>query len=248
LTKPPEARRAAASSHARRKAAAGSSASGSSSRTFPPSSSRTFHDSLEAGKHGGQRGDIRSKKRVAGSVFEAIEQGYELGKRQVKARLVKHGQDYVLPINMTTDSNRSAAPPKEKPARKQRFINSSVCQYCHDGGDLICCDYCPVSMHFVCAGVTRNHAGQWLCPQHKCCGCGRKAQGAGGLLFRCTECPQAFCEDCLPANAQIVTENVRFTQLGYRNSKAVCYVICNEQCVKVAEQRNAMEQDELPDV
>ena len=32
----------------------------------------------------------------------------------------------------------------------------------------------------------------------------QQAYAAGGLLFRCSECPKAFCEDHLPLEAEMV--------------------------------------------
>jgi hypothetical protein len=43
----------------------------------------------------------------------------------------------------------------------------------------------------------------WRCPHHSCDECGRKAQAAGGLLFRCAICPHAYCEDHLPPDATV---------------------------------------------
>ena len=71
---------------------------------------------------------------------------------------------------------------------------------------MICCDFCPNVMHAACCGVDDPSAlgSMWSCPHHKCVTCGRKAYAAGGLLFRCSECPKAFCEDHLPLEAQMV--------------------------------------------
>lgn len=40
----------------------------------------------------------------------------------------------------------------------------------------------------------------YFCSQHSCAPCGRTTQEAGGLLFRCQLCPNAYCEDCLGAD------------------------------------------------
>ncbi|TPX62874.1 hypothetical protein PhCBS80983_g00145 [Powellomyces hirtus] len=34
------------------------------------------------------------------------------------------------------------------------------------------------------------------CPQHRCVTCDKSTADAGGLLFRCQSCPNAYCEDC----------------------------------------------------
>ena len=57
---------------------------------------------------------------------------------------------------------------------------------------MICCDFCPNVMHAACCGIDDPSAlgSMWSCPHHKCVTCGRKAYAAGGLLFRCSECPK----------------------------------------------------------
>ena len=54
--------------------------------------------------------------------------------------------------------------------------------------------------------------------------------GRRTLLFRCAECPKAFCEDCLPDDAQIITDNPHFAPLGYVRQKSACFVTCSEAC------------------
>jgi SWI/SNF-related matrix-associated actin-dependent regulator of chromatin subfamily A member 5 len=60
-------------------------------------------------------------------------------------------------------------------------------QICWDGGSLLCCEICPVSVHPECLGWTREEADKckrFICPHHECYVCGRKAAAVGGLLFR----------------------------------------------------------------
>ena len=40
--------------------------------------------------------------------------------------------------------------------------------------------------------------GTFICPWHQCWTCCKRVASAGGLLFRCAECPTAYCFDCLP--------------------------------------------------
>lgn len=61
---------------------------------------------------------------------------------------------------------------------------------CWDGGDLLCCDYCPGAFHPECLGLTAAHMKalerkRWSCPHHTCRKCDRNTGRAGGLLFRC---------------------------------------------------------------
>ena len=179
-------------------------------------------------------------KRTPANEYEEIEQGKELGKRRVKPRLTQIGNDATLLADADDADERAraaaAAAPAPTPGGRSgrqvagvHFEHSSHCQLCGDGGALLCCDWCPVVMHMACAGV--NDVGStWACPQHGCHGCGRRAAAAGGLLFRCAECPKAFCEDCLPDDAQIITDNPHFAPLGYVRQKSACFVTCSEAC------------------
>lgn len=55
------------------------------------------------------------------------------------------------------------------------------------------------------------------------------------MLFRCEGCPLAFCEDHLPAGADVVMESERYSQLGMRRITAACYVRCSPECLRLAE-------------
>ena len=75
---------------------------------------------------------------------------------------------------------------EQKKARAQvagrDYGHSYTCQVCWDGGDIVCCDLCPVSVHAECIGVTQNElakATRWACPHHSCAECGRKAAAGG---------------------------------------------------------------------
>ena len=55
--------------------------------------------------------------------------------------------------------------------------------------------------HAECHGVSKAEVARnpmMACRQHSCTLCFRSTGDAGGMLFRCQTCPQAFCEDCLP--------------------------------------------------
>ncbi|CAN0541615.1 unnamed protein product, partial [Laminaria digitata] len=61
--------------------------------------------------------------------------------------------------------------------------------------------FCPRSFDVDClkkAGVKYSNTATFVCPQHRCVGCSRTTPAAGGLLFRCQTCVNAFCEDCVP--------------------------------------------------
>lgn len=33
------------------------------------------------------------------------------------------------------------------------YEHMDYCQVCWDGGELLCCDFCPVSVHSACVGI-----------------------------------------------------------------------------------------------
>lgn len=43
--------------------------------------------------------------------------------------------------------------------------NNEVCEYCNDGGDLLCCDGCPGCFHLYCINppLTEPPEGEWYC-------------------------------------------------------------------------------------
>ena len=62
------------------------------------------------------------------------------------------------------------------------------------------CPICPATMHLSCLRLAvhgTDPAVRTSCPQHKCRVCRRSASNAGGLLFRCVDCPVALCYDCI---------------------------------------------------
>ena len=103
------------------------------------------------------------------------------------------------------------------------------------------CRNCPRTMSLGCARlVTRPRMG-WQCPQHHCKSCNRTASEAGGLLFRCVDCPTAFCAECngeTPFDA--VEGNPEWEALGFYLPKSFEYVRCND-CVIEKEIRDREE-------
>ena len=117
------------------------------------------------------------------------------------------------------------------PTPSVKALNSGV------GGGLRGCDLCPAAFHLKCVGIREADAGSWgtwACPHHACTVCGRKAAAVGGLLFRCSVCPDAFCEDHLPSEALIMGENPRFQALGHTHPKQGCYLLHSAACVAKA--------------
>jgi hypothetical protein len=97
------------------------------------------------------------------------------------------------------------------------------------------------------AAASKSNFGlRWACPHHSCRDCGRKAQAAGGMLFRCEMCPGCFCEDHLPEAASITGTCERFRRLGLLPLKVGCYILCDEECANFAstEAKATIAQDE----
>jgi len=123
------------------------------------------------------------------------------------------------------------------------FNHQDVCQQCWDGGELIVCDLCPMSYHLKCLGLKRNpKEKRWMCPHHYCHNCNRRS-GAATLLFRCEVCPQAFCEDCLPAESEVQGESERLQELGFRMTQATCFILCSPECQEFFHDEVSKEQE-----
>jgi len=118
------------------------------------------------------------------------------------------------------------------------YTHESLCLACQDGGDLLLCDLCPRSWHIECLEGTHctdpDRPGKWQCPHHRCSVCDKAAAAAGGLLFRCRACPNAYCEDHLPEEHIIIGKCPRLEPLGFRHPPQACYVHCNAQCSSIA--------------
>lgn len=174
------------------------------------------------------------------------------GKRNRKSRLLQvasngsgWGQSHVPVLAMNDYDLQSGEPsvwretkkstfvPKKK--KVNNFINQDFCQACGDGGELIMCPRCPVSIHAHCCGL---HPDDFqCCNHHHCVPCGKNAVGAGGLLYRCQSCPSAYCPDCLPSGkvVRFLGTNVpRFKKLNFDGNALYQYIHCSKQCEEVA--------------
>mmetsp|Transcript_18968 Transcript_18968/g.28621 ORF Transcript_18968/g.28621 Transcript_18968/m.28621 type:complete len:560 (+) Transcript_18968:3-1682(+) len=135
-------------------------------------------------------------------------------------------------LKSANKSNFGVVKNKKKNAE---FENQDFCQVCGDGGSLICCPRCPVSLHLSCIGL-RNGKDFLCCTHHRCTQCGKKRESAGGLLYPCSACSNSYCEDCLPNEKEItfLENHQRFEALGFELDKAV-YILCSNQCRQVAQ-------------
>jgi hypothetical protein len=71
------------------------------------------------------------------------------------------------------------------------------------------------------------------CSHHRCSQCNKNTEAAGGLLFACESCPQAYCEDCRPTGSRILGHSERFKELGFTTNRTV-YIHCSDICNDVA--------------
>ena len=186
------------------------------------------------------------------------------GKRKRKSRLKKKaGQtdnvlavnDYSLGSNISVfdasgeqaGANMAVAKPTGRQRAGRDYDNEDHCLECWDGGDLVMCDFCPAAFHPKCLGfkdaaeMTMGSRMGWSCPHHECDKCGRKAAAAGGLLFRCSVCSFASCEDCLPADSKIINTHLRFQALGHRHPREACYILCSSKCVDFSQRKEVRE-------
>lgn len=139
----------------------------------------------------------RQSKQVLVSV--AVEGVGEVKVKQSNMYEMNTGETSIFHSEFKSDSN---ARTKMKDVKRKVLIagrdyeNEDLCLVCWDGGDLICCDGCPASYHIQCLGLKPKDISirTWRCPHHKCSICKRNSSAVGGLLFRCSECPKAFCE------------------------------------------------------
>jgi hypothetical protein len=107
----------------------------------------------------------------------------------------------VLPPRRREQAQYFAAGPaagREVKRKRPTLQHEDFCYMCDSGGELLCCGQCPKVYHTECVGLTKVPTGAWTCPWHACAECDKTTSVAGGLLFRCTDCPTAYCFDCSP--------------------------------------------------
>ncbi|XP_040987978.1 increased DNA methylation 1 isoform X1 [Juglans microcarpa x Juglans regia] len=79
--------------------------------------------------------------------------------------------------------------------------NDDSCGLCGDGGELICCDYCPSTFHQACLATQELPEGSWYCPSCTCRICGelvndKEASGSSDAL-KCSQCEHKYHEACM---------------------------------------------------
>ena len=230
-------------------------------QTFDGIDFREFRDANRRNYKGNEtkRKKYLDELKVEWSVINEPEEGGR-GKRQRKNRIVQVkgiGSGYgsaTVPVlarnnydledgepSVWTETKRKVPAPDPKKKRemlKRVLDNQDFCQVCGDGGSLICCPRCPVSVHESCCGIKpKNFMG---CSHHNCFKCNRNNSAAGGLLYACQSCPLAYCEDCLPSDKDmgfpkfLGTNVARFEELGFMPNGYTIYMHCSADCENVA--------------
>lgn len=73
----------------------------------------------------------------------------------------------ILEAPIVPSSSLFGQPNKSK--SNGRLHNNAFCDYCVEGGNLLCCDKCPVAFHLKCNEPPLNEEdvppGEWLCPR-----------------------------------------------------------------------------------
>ena len=197
---------------------------------------------------------LGSRRRDRVSTIEYVDAGYGLGMQAVS-------RASLLEAKETEDRERRAAAAREAArarASDRAARHEKVCCGC-GGGEEGCnkppppflapevaaerlrCRNCPRVMSLGCARlVTRPRMG-WQCPQHHCKSCNRTASEAGGLMFRCVDCPTAFCAECNgEAPFDAVEGNPEWEAMEFFLPKSFEYVRCAD-CCKAKDEREAEE-------
>ncbi len=174
------------------------------------------------------------------------------GKRNRKSRVLQvegmgsgYGSAHVPVLAMNNYDLQSGEPSSwgretkkvvavQKKKKVVKFINQDFCQMCGEGGLLIECGRCPISVHAHCCGL-QPHEFQ-CCTHHHCIICDKGPSGSGGLIYRCQSCPNAYCPDCLPSEPHrfLGTNVPRLEKLGFTGNPLYYYIHCTEQCEEVA--------------
>ncbi|KAL9186892.1 hypothetical protein ACHAXT_010612 [Thalassiosira profunda] len=125
-----------------------------------------------------------------------------------------------------------SAPQKKK--KEKEWVNQDFCQMCGDGGMLIECPSCPVSLHSSCCGLTAKDFAS--CSHHRCVSCNKSSGAAGGLLYRCESCINAYCPDCMKGELYryLGICPPRFEKLNFHGNALYQYIHCSKQCEEVA--------------
>ncbi|KAF8421661.1 SNF2 family N-terminal domain-containing protein [Tirmania nivea] len=128
-----------------------------------------------------------------------------------------------------------------EPVKKKRdpFEHQDYCQVCFDGGTISLCSGCPRAYHVGClpprykTKAKNTILDRFYCPQHQCADCDQKTSNAGGMLFRCRWCENAYCEDCMDWDGtNLLGDNlVEMDLMQYGEQSTVHWIKC-VQCIE----------------
>ena len=82
-------------------------------------------------------------------------------------------QALIAPPSSSSSKKRHGSndnPKSSKVIDKLTSLNHQLCDYCNEGGDLLCCDECPASFHLICSDPPLDDIpeGDWLCRRCRC--------------------------------------------------------------------------------
>ncbi|KAJ1448205.1 SNF2 family N-terminal domain-containing protein [Pelagophyceae sp. CCMP2097] len=131
--------------------------------------------------------------------------------------------------------------------RSKKFDSEDACRICaaptSKSKKLKSCTYCPTSICGPCEAALPEAGGglgMFMCPQHACGKCHRRAGAVGNTLFRCASCIGSWCEECLPA-VRILGASRRVAALGYASGSSI-YVVCrNDACEQKADEQGEID-------
>ncbi|KAF8884532.1 P-loop containing nucleoside triphosphate hydrolase protein [Infundibulicybe gibba] len=166
------------------------------------------------------------------TVKEIADEWQGLQKRaRVNRTVVVGGMTFLLPPPTNTTVAATGKAPETR--KRAKFESEDWCIHCHDGGELVLCQHCPRVFHPKCRGLSKAECKRIVsCEQHSCAICFRSTSDAGGMLFRCRTCPQAFCEDCLPpGELDAIGDSLpELYLLGYGAKPNAYYIRCDDCC------------------
>ncbi|KAI7747321.1 hypothetical protein M8C21_021717 [Ambrosia artemisiifolia] len=74
--------------------------------------------------------------------------------------------------------------------------NDDCCGVCGDGGELICCDYCPSTFHQACLCLQEIPEGEWYCSNCSCWSCGNMVKNNDMTVLKCLQCRHRYHKKC----------------------------------------------------
>ena len=171
----------------------------------------------------------------AGIDFEKLRKSHKQEPCQISgAKKCALGSSVVFALHAEEESDRMDDGIVAAPTKKTGpgFEMQDWCQFCGDGGDLVGCPRCPISVHLECAEICQAHEFT-SCWHHSCSVCDKNLIRAGGFLYACHSCPNAYCEDHIPKGFRVLEQNEQMEELNYEIKNGV-YIFCSDQCEEVA--------------